>query len=186
MAAALAPGPAAPTLGIDLSVVIGRNAKLPLQLRNPVMVASGTFGYGTEYARLLDIEGLGAIVSKSITARPRRGNRGPRIVETPAGMLNAIGLQNIGIRRVIAEKAPVWAQWGVPVVLNIAGDSVEEFASMAAQVDGVAGIAALELNISCPNVWAGGRVIGEDAATDRKSTRLNSSHIQKSRMPSSA
>lgn len=150
---------------IDLRVDLGVNAKLPLHLRNPVMVASGTFGYGTEYARLFDLSGLGAVVSKGITVRPRKGNRGPRIVETPAGMLNAIGLQNIGIRRVIAEKAPVWAQWDVPVILNIAGDSVEEFSEMAALIEGVPGISALELNISCPNVWAGGRVIGEDAAT---------------------
>lgn len=157
-----------PTIGppaVDLGVDLGINAKLPLQLRNPVMVASGTFGYGTEYARLIDLSGLGAVVSKGITARPRKGNRGPRIVETPAGMLNAIGLQNIGIRRVISEKAPIWAQWRVPVILNIAGDSVEEFADMAAQIDGVPGIAAVELNVSCPNVWEGGRVIGEDAAT---------------------
>lgn len=150
---------------IDLGLELGVNAKRPLHLRNPVMVASGTFGYGTEYVRLFDLSGLGAVVSKGITVRPRKGNRGPRIVETPAGMLNAIGLQNIGIRRVISEKAPVWAHWDVPVILNIAGDTVEEFSEMAAQIEGVPGISAVELNISCPNVWAGGRVIGEDAAT---------------------
>jgi dihydroorotate dehydrogenase (NAD+) catalytic subunit len=148
---------------VDVGLEIGRNAKRPLQLRNPVLVASGTFGYGTEYARLVDIQRLGAIVSKGITARPRRGNRGPRIVETPAGMLNAIGLQNIGVHQVVAEKAPVWAEWSVPVIVNIAGDSVEEFAYMAEVLDGVPGVAGLELNISCPNVWEGGRVIGEDA-----------------------
>ena len=163
--APLADARADPAGVVDMQVVIGANAKLPLHLKNPVLVASGTFGYGTEYARLFDLSGLGAIVSKGITARPRRGNRGPRIVETPAGMLNAIGLQNIGIRRVIAEKAPIWAQWEVPVILNIAGDTVDEFGEMAAQADGVPGISGVELNISCPNVWAGGRVIGEDAAT---------------------
>src|SRR5581483_10651326 len=129
---------------VDVQVEFGVNAKLPLRLRNPVMVASGTFGYGTEYARLIDIQRLGAIVSKGITARPRRGNRGPRVVETPAGMLNAIGLQNIGIDRVIRDKAPIWAEWSVPVIANIAGDTVEEFAYMAARLDGVAGIAGIE------------------------------------------
>jgi dihydroorotate dehydrogenase (NAD+) catalytic subunit len=86
---------------IDLRVEIGSAGKVPLVLRNPVLVASGTFGYGTEYARLIDVQRLGAIVSKGITARPRRGNRGPRIVETPSGMLNAIGLQNLGIHKVV-------------------------------------------------------------------------------------
>ncbi|MEA2640043.1 MAG: dihydroorotate dehydrogenase catalytic subunit [Chloroflexota bacterium] len=150
---------------IDVTVEIGVNAKLPLVLRNPVMVASGTFGYGTEYARIIDIQRLGAICSKGITARPRRGNRGPRVVETPAGMLNAIGLQNVGIHKVISDKAPLWAQWDVPVIANIAGDTVEEFAYMAEQLEGVNGVAGIELNISCPNVWEGGRVVGEDAGT---------------------
>lgn len=149
---------------IDLRVEIGTNAKLPLIMKNPVMVASGTFGYGVEYARLVDIEQLGAIVSKGITARPRRGARGPRIVETPAGMLNAIGLQNVGVDRLVRHKAPIWAKWNVPVVVNIAGDTVDEYAYMASRLDSVPGVAALELNISCPNVWEGGRVIGEDAA----------------------
>jgi dihydroorotate dehydrogenase (NAD+) catalytic subunit len=149
---------------IDLQVEIGVNAKLPLVMKNPVMVASGTFGYGVEYARIIDIDRLGAIVSKGITARPRRGNRGPRVVETPAGMLNAIGLQNVGIDRLVRQKAPVWARWQVPVVVNIAGDTVEEFAYMASRLEGVAGIAGVELNVSCPNVWEGGRVVGEDAA----------------------
>jgi dihydroorotate dehydrogenase (NAD+) catalytic subunit len=152
-------------VSIDLHVEIGVNAKLPLVMKNPVMVASGTFGYGIEYARIVDIDRLGAICSKGITDRPRRGNRGPRIVETPAGMLNAIGLQNIGIDNVVRQKAPVWARWDVPVVVNIAGDTVEEFAHMASRLEGVAGVAGVELNISCPNVWEGGRVVGEDAAT---------------------
>jgi dihydroorotate dehydrogenase (NAD+) catalytic subunit len=153
------------TPDVDVHLEIGVNAKLPLRLKNPVMVASGTFGYGTEYARLIDIQRLGAICSKGITARPRRGNRGPRVVETPAGMLNAIGLQNVGIHKVITDKAPVWAGWDVPVIVNIAGDTVEEFAHMAERLDGVPGVSGLELNISCPNVWEGGRVVGEDAAS---------------------
>lgn len=150
---------------VDLSVVLGVNAKAPLHLANPILVASGTFGYGTEYANLIDVQKLGAIVCKSITLRPRAGLRGPRIVETPAGMLNAIGLQNIGVRRAIREKAPIWAQWSVPVIVNIAGETVEEFAALADELDGVPGVSGLELNISCPNIWEGGRVIGEDAAT---------------------
>jgi dihydroorotate dehydrogenase (NAD+) catalytic subunit len=153
------------TPDVDLYLEIGVNAKLPLRLKNPVMVASGTFGYGTEYARIIDIQRLGAICSKGITARPRRGNRGPRVVETPAGMLNAIGLQNVGVHKVITDKAPVWAGWDVPVIVNIAGDTVEEFAYMAERLDGVSGVSGLELNISCPNVWEGGRVVGEDAAS---------------------
>ena len=161
----IAPPEVQTSAAVDLQVEIGRAAKTPLVLRNPVLVASGTFGYGTEYARLLDVQRLGAIVSKGITARPRRGNRGPRIVETPSGMLNAIGLQNIGIHKVIQKMTPLWAEWDVPVIVNIAGDTVEEFAYMAQLLDGVAGVAGIELNISCPNVWEGGRVIGEDAAT---------------------
>ncbi len=148
-----------------MHVEIGVNAKRPLRLENPVLTASGTFGYGTEYAKIVDIQRLGAIVSKGITLHPRRGNRGPRIVETPAGMLNAIGLQNVGLRKVIEQKAPIWAQWDVPVIVNIAGDTADEFAYMAERLDGVPGVAALELNISCPNVWEGGRVVGDDAAS---------------------
>ncbi len=156
----------APTLAEDaLRVEIGVNAKQPLVMKNPVMVASGTFGYGTEYTKLIQIEKLGAIVSKSISLRPRRGLHGPRVVETAAGMLNAIGLQNVGLRDAIKAKAPIWAQWDVPVVVNIVGENPEEYAIMAGELDGVPGVSALELNISCPNVWEGGRVIGEDAET---------------------
>jgi len=162
---AIAPSEVLAAPDVDLHVEIGSAAKSPLVLRNPVLVASGTFGYGTEYARLIDIQRLGAICSKGITARPRRGNRGPRIVETPSGMLNAIGLQNVGIHKVIQKMAPLWAEWDAPVVVNIAGDTVEEFAYMAEHLDGVVGIAGVELNISCPNVWEGGRVVAEDAAT---------------------
>lgn len=149
---------------VDLSVEIGVNAKVPLILKNPVMAASGTFGYGVEYAKLIDVQRFGAIVSKSITVHANRGHRGPRIVETPAGMLNAIGLQNVGVRRVIKEMAPIWAQWDVPVVVNIAGETAGDYARMAADLDGVPGVSGLELNISCPNVWEGGQVVGEDAA----------------------
>src|SRR3990172_6403575 len=139
----------------NLSVNLAPNNPLGLKLKNPVMTASGTFGYGTEYGKLIDIERLGAIVSKGITLRPREGNPQPRVAETPAGMLNSIGLQNVGVRALVREKAPVWAKWGVPVIVNIAGCSVEEYVEVAEILDGVQGVSGLELNIACPNVSGG-------------------------------
>jgi len=120
------------------------------------MTASGTFGYGTEYGHLLDIRRLGAIVCKGTTLEPREGNPQPRLAETPSGVLNSIGLQNIGVEALIKEKAPLWADWQVPVIINIAGETIEEYAQLAARLDKVAGISGLEVNISCPNVAAGG------------------------------
>jgi len=120
------------------------------------MTASGTFGYGTEYGHLLDIRRLGAIVCKGTTLEPREGNPQPRLAETPSGVLNSIGLQNIGVEALIKEKAPLWADWQVPVIVNIAGETIEEYAQLAARLDKVAGISGLEVNISCPNVAAGG------------------------------
>jgi dihydroorotate dehydrogenase (NAD+) catalytic subunit len=149
---------------IDLSVELAPNSKRGLRLRNPVMVASGTFGYGVEYEKLIDIQRLGAICCKGLTPRPRQGNPMPRIAETPAGMLNAIGLQNIGVRNVPTELAPIWARWQVPVIANISGESIEDYAEMAALLDGVPGIAGLELNISCPNITANGRLFADDPA----------------------
>src|SRR5437870_4985141 len=105
--------------------------KRGLVLANPVMTASGTFGNGLEYRKLIDIQRLGAIVSKAITLRPRRGNVQPRIVETPAGMINSIGLQNVGIAAIIRDIAPIWATWQVPVIANIAGDAVTDYAELA-------------------------------------------------------
>ena len=129
--------------------------KRSLSLRNPVMTASGTFGNGLEYARIFDINRLGAIVSKAITRKPRRGNVQPRIAETAAGMINSIGLQNIGIDAILSEVAPVWATWDVPVIANIAGETVDDYAELAARLEGVPGVSALEMNISCPNVESG-------------------------------
>ena len=140
----------------DLSVELAPKHPSGLRLRNPVMTASGTFGYGTEYASLIDIQRLGAIVSKGITELPRKGNVQPRVAETPAGMLNSIGLQNVGIHAVVKEKAPMWAQWQVPVIVNISGESLDEFQRMAAALEGVDGVAGGEVNISCPNVERGG------------------------------
>lgn len=140
-----------PNLQIDL--VPG--GKRSLSLENPVMTASGTFGNGIEYSRLIDIQRLGAIVSKAITRKPRKGNVQPRIAETAAGMINSIGLQNIGIEAILRDVAPVWATWEVPVIANIAGETVNDYAELAARLDGVPGVAGLEMNISCPNVASG-------------------------------
>ena len=124
------------------------------------MTASGTFGYGTEYSHLFDIQKLGGIVCKGTTLEPREGNPQPRLAETACGMLNSIGLQNIGVKALIAEKAPVWAIWKVPVIVNIAGVTIDDYAEVAGKLDGVAGISAIEVNISCPNVKAGGAEFG--------------------------
>jgi len=124
------------------------------------MTASGTFGYGTEYQHLFDIQRLGAIVCKGTTMEPREGNPQPRIAETPCGVLNAIGLQNIGVTSLIQEKAPIWAGWRVPVIVNIAGDTIDEYSQIASKLNEVAGISALEVNISCPNIKAGGAEFG--------------------------
>jgi dihydroorotate dehydrogenase (NAD+) catalytic subunit len=134
----------------DLTVDLGRG----LVLRSPIMVASGTFGYGFD-APQVDRATLGAIVSKGTTLRPREGNPPTRIAETPSGMLNAIGLQNPGVDHVAGVYAPQWATWDLPVIVNVAGDSVDEYVEVARRLDGVAGVAGLELNISCPNVQRG-------------------------------
>jgi len=147
---------------MNLSIQIAPKHQNGLILANPVMTASGTFGYGTEENHIFDIQKLGAIVCKGTTLEPRDGNPQPRIVETASGMLNSIGWENIGVEALIREKAPVWAGWQVPVIVNIAGESVDDYAKMAGQLEGVAGISALEVNISCPNVKAGGAEFGAD------------------------
>lgn len=147
---------------MDLSIEIAPRHQSGLKLANPVMAASGTFGYGTEYASLIDIQQLGAIVCKGTTLRARDGNPQPRLVETPGGLLNSIGLQNIGVESVIREKAPIWAKWQVPIIVNIAAESVEEYAAIAENLEGVEGISAVEVNISCPNSRAGGLEFGAD------------------------
>ena len=149
----------------DLTVDLGRG----LHLRSPVMVASGTFGYGFD-APQVDRVSLGAIVSKGTTLRPREGNAPIRIAETPSGMLNAIGLQNPGVDHVARVYAPAWATWDVPVIVNVAGDSVDEYVAVARRLDRVAGIAGLELNISCPNVQSGLQ-FGVDPALAAEVTR---------------
>ncbi len=145
---------------MNLSVELAPRNTPGLKLANPVMTASGTFGYGVEYESLFDIQRLGGIICKGTTLKPRAGNMQPRIAETPSGMLNSIGLQNIGVEALIADKAPIWAKWTVPVLVNIAGETVEDYAVLAKRLDGVPGVAGLEVNISCPNVKEGGAEFG--------------------------
>jgi len=147
-------------LSVNLSVQLAPKNRKGLSLSNPVMTASGTFGYGTEYSTVFDIQRLGAIICKGTTLKPRDGNPQPRLAETAGGMLNAIGLQSIGVDAVISEKAPVWAKWRVPVVVNIAGETVAEYAALAGKLDGIPGVSGLEVNISCPNIKEGGAEFG--------------------------
>ena len=139
--------------------------KKGLILRNPVMVASGTFGYGLDNSKITEVCRLGAITCKGTTLHPRSGNEEPRILETASGMLNAIGLQNPGIHTVIEKYAPIWATWQTPVIVNIAGETIEEFTELALLLEGIQGVAGIEVNVSCPNVLAGGAVFGADAHT---------------------
>jgi dihydroorotate dehydrogenase (NAD+) catalytic subunit len=133
-----------------------------LILSNPVMVASGIAGYGIEYAEITDIQKLGAIVCKGTTLMPKGGNAQPRLVETAGGLLNSIGWENIGIDALIEEKAPVWTGWRVPVIVNVAGETIDEYVAVAGKLEGVPGISGIELNISCPNVSTGGIEFGVD------------------------
>ena len=149
-------------MSVDLSVELAPARKQELHLRNPVMTASGTFSNGLEFARRFDVDQLGALVSKGTTLRPRHGNPQPRTVETPAGMINSIGFQNIGVARLIRDVAPVWERWQAPVLVNIMGDTVSEYGQLAARLDAVPGVAGLEVNISCPNVAVGGLEFGQD------------------------
>ena len=144
---------------VEMSVDLGRGLVLP----NPILVASGTFGYGVEYGDVVDVNGLGAICCKGTTLRARVGNPTPRVTETPGGMLNSIGLQNPGVAAVIEKYADTWAGWRVPVLVNVAGESVEDYVEVARRLDGVPGVAGIELNISCPNVGRGGLQFAIDA-----------------------
>lgn len=141
---------------IDLSVQLGR-----LRLPNPILVASGTFGYAREMEHLVDIGRLGGVIPKTITQEPRAGNTPWRTIETPAGMLNSIGLDNDGIEAFVAHHLPYLASLGVPIIVSIAGRTHEEFVRMSDRLDGLAGVSAIELNISCPNV-SGGVDFGTD------------------------
>jgi dihydroorotate dehydrogenase (NAD+) catalytic subunit len=133
-----------------------------LSLKNPVMTASGTFGYAREFESLVDLNQLGAIVVKGLALKPVKGNPPPRIVETACGMLNAIGLENVGIEAFETEKMPFLRTLQPPVIVNIYGTMIEEYAALAERIDAIEGVAAIEVNISCPNVKAGGVVFGVD------------------------
>lgn len=142
-----------------------------LRLKSPVIAASGTFGYGTEFARRNSLVGLGALVCKGTTRAPRTGNVPLRLAETPAGTLNSIGLQNIGVDAVIRDKAPVWSTWDVPVFVNVSASSIDEYVEVISLLDGVPGVAGVELNISCPNVKEGGIAFGTDVRMAAAVTR---------------
>ena len=133
-----------------------------LELETPLLTASGTFGFGNEYASLMNLEGLGGLVVKTITLLARSGNLPPRLVETPAGMLNAIGLQNPGLQHFLEEELPHLQTRDIPLILSIAGETEEEYVALAEALEGCTGIAALELNLSCPNVKKGGILFGTD------------------------
>ncbi len=126
-----------------------------LKLKNPVIVASGTFGYGKEFEKFFDIKKIGAITTKTVTLEPRLGNKPPRIIETPSGMLNAIGLQNEGIDELIENKIPALRKKGITTIVSIGGGKIEEFKVMASKLDKVKGVAAIEINVSCPNIEHG-------------------------------
>jgi len=131
-------------------------------LKNPVMTASGTFGYGVEFASLLDLNRLGGIIVKGLSLKPSSGNPPPRIVETPCGMLNAIGLENVGIEAFLEEKLPFLTELTTPIIANIYGETMEAYAELAGRLDDVEAVAGIEVNISCPNVEAGGMAFGVD------------------------
>ena len=163
---------------MNLKVQIAPKNKRGLEIKNPVVAASGTVGYGMEYAKLIDVERLGAIVCKGTTLKQRGGNAQPRIFETASGVLNSIGLENIGIDALIKEKSPVWSKWKVPVIVNIAGESVDEYAELAYKLDSVKGVSGIEVNISCPNVARGGMEFGtnpRDAAAVTKAVKGHTS-----------
>jgi dihydroorotate dehydrogenase (NAD+) catalytic subunit len=160
-----------PPVEVDLSVDLAPTRPGALVLRNPVLVASGTFGYGIEYGEVVDVDRLGAICCKGTTLKARIGNPTPRVTETPAGMLNSIGLQNPGVDAVLERYAPRWAGWQVPVLVNVAGESVEDYVAVARKLDGQPGVAGIELNISCPNVGKGGLQFALDPSAAGEVTR---------------
>lgn len=169
-------------MGINSAQIIRPNLSVQiasLSLKNPVITASGTFGYGEEYSEFFDIGRLGAIVVKGLSINPKKGNPPPRIIETPAGMLNAIGLQNIGIEAFINDKLPFLRQFKTPVIANFFGDTVDEYIRAAEALSNANGVHALEMNVSCPNKEAGWCIFGTNPETlrhvvsmVRKATRL--------------
>jgi dihydroorotate dehydrogenase (NAD+) catalytic subunit len=151
----------------DLAIAIGG-----LTLKNPIMTASGTFGYGEEYAPFVDLNRLGAVIVKGLSLEPRSGNPPPRIMETPSGMLNAVGLQNIGVRAFIADKLPSLRRYDTAVIANIFGETVDEYRRVAEIISAAEGIHAIEVNISCPNVKRGGISFGATPEAAAEVTRM--------------
>jgi len=145
---------------VDLTVQVGA-----VRLRNPILAASGTFGYGVEFAHLVDLNRLGGLVVKGLSREPMEGAPAPRLCETPSGMLNAVGLQNIGVRAFVAEKLPVLRKYDTPIIANVFGYSVEDYVEVIRVLEDAEGLAAYELNISCPNVKKGGIQFGGDPAS---------------------
>jgi dihydroorotate dehydrogenase (NAD+) catalytic subunit len=135
-----------------------------LVLANPVIAASGTFGYGEEYAGVLDLNRLGAIAVKGLSLEPRAGNPSPRLIETPSGLLNAIGLQNVGLKAFLADKLPFLSRFTLKVIVNIVGSTVQEYETLAERLSAAGGVHALEINVSCPNVKKGGMSFGQSVA----------------------
>ena len=152
---------------INLAVDLGG-----LKMKNPVTTASGTFGFGPEYAPYVDLNRLGAITVKGTTLEPRKGNATPRIAETPAGMLNCIGLQNPGVDEFIAKSLPYLRKYDTPVIVNIAGNSTDDYAEITRRLTAADGVSALEVNISCPNVKQGGMVFGTNCAAASEVIRV--------------
>ena len=168
----------------DKSLSVGKRPNLSvdvagIRLRNPVMPASGTFGYGEEYVPFLDLEKIGAIVTKGLSLKPKAGNDMPRIAETISGMLNAIGLQNVGIDAFINEKVPFLKRFNTPTIVNFFGNSLEEYGEVAARLNDIPEVAGVELNISCPNVKKGGIVFGTDPVAASEVVSLVRSRLQK-------
>jgi dihydroorotate dehydrogenase (NAD+) catalytic subunit len=145
---------------VDLTVHVGA-----VRLRNPILAASGTFGYGVEFAHLVDLNSLGGLVVKGLSREPMEGAPAPRLCETPSGMLNAVGLQNIGVRAFVAEKLPVLRKYDTAIIANVFGYSVEDYLEVIRVLEDAEGLAAYELNISCPNVKKGGMQFGGDPAS---------------------
>jgi len=143
-----------------------------IKMRNPVMTASGTFGYGAEFADYMNLESIGAMITKGLSLKPKAGNPTPRIVETPGGMLNAIGLQNVGVDAFISQKLPYLKGVATPVIVNLYGNTLEEYGEVASRLDGLSGVAGIEVNISCPNVKQGGIVFGTDPLAAQEVVRL--------------
>ena len=143
-----------------------------IKMRNPVMTASGTFGYGAEFGEYMNLESIGAMISKGLSLKPKAGNPTPRIVETPGGMLNAIGLQNVGIDAFISQKLPYLSKVATPVIVTLYGNTLEEYGEVASRLDSLDGVAGIEVNISCPNVKQGGIVFGTDPQAAQEVVRL--------------